>query len=138
MDTFLTWDVLLTYAGCVAGTIFVTEFLKKMFPKIIAQVASFAVAVLILICGHLAMGDFAVKEIPLYLINAIVVSLASNGGFDALKGAFGKTEVIQNELIVDPGNDDQEGEVYLSINEDPKAYTDGEVLQFRVKKVTQK
>lgn len=137
-ENFLTWKELLTYAGCAAGTVIVTELLKKLAPKLMPQLVSFVVAMLILGLGHWAVGDFAVTDIPLYIVNAAMASLVSNGGFDAIKKLFGKTEVIQNELIVDPGDDQQNGEVYLSINDDPKAYTDGEILQFRVKKVPQK
>ena len=31
MDSFVTWESLLTFGGCVAGTILVTEFIKKLF-----------------------------------------------------------------------------------------------------------
>lgn len=92
MDNFLTWDVLLTFGGCVAGTALLTEFLKKQLPKINPQIVSFVLAAMLLIVGHIATGTFAWAELPLYLINAVAVSLSSNGGFDAAKELFGKTE----------------------------------------------
>ena len=81
MENFLTWDILLSYSGCVAATILVTEWLKRVFAKVPTQIVSFIVSLLILIVGHLALGTFAWADSFLYLINAIGVALASNGGF---------------------------------------------------------
>lgn len=89
MDHFLSWDVLLTFSGCVAGTILLTEFIKMLWPGVFPQLCSFIVAVLILVVGHLATSSFAWPEAPLYLVNAVAVSLSANGGFDAVKKAFG-------------------------------------------------
>ena len=89
MDHFLSWDVLLTFSGCVAGTILLTEFIKMLRPGVFPQLCSFVVAVLILVVGHLATSSFAWAEAPLYLVNAVAVSLSANGGFDAVKKAFG-------------------------------------------------
>ena len=81
----MTWTTLLTYGGCVAATILVTEWLKHVVQKIDAQIISAIVALLILIVGHVATGAFVVGDMLLYAVNAIAVSLASNGGFDAVK-----------------------------------------------------
>ena len=93
MDSFVTWDSLLTFGGCVAGTILVTEFIKKLFgEKVPAQLVSFLIAAAILFVGHLATGTFVWREALLYLINAAAVSLSSNGGFDAVKKIVGKID----------------------------------------------
>ena len=88
MDNFLTWDVLLTFGGCVAGTALLTEFAKKWAEKINPQIVSFVIAAVLLVVGHLATGTWAWAEAPLYLINAVAVSLSANGGFDAVQKAF--------------------------------------------------
>lgn len=85
MNEFMSWTTLLTYGGCVAATILVTEWLKHVMQKIDAQIISAVVALLILVIGHVATGTFAVRDILLYVVNAIAASLASNGGFDAVK-----------------------------------------------------
>lgn len=85
MNEFMSWTTLLTYGGCVAATILVTEWLKHVMPKVDAQIISAIVALLILVIGHVATGTFAVRDILLYVVNAIAASLASNGGFDAVK-----------------------------------------------------
>lgn len=138
MDTFLTWETLLTYAGCLAWTILFTEFVKKLAPKLIPQLVSLAISIITIICGHLALNTFVVNDIPLYLFNAVAVSFAANGGFDAIDKIFGKTKVINDELIVDSTIDGENAEVYLNVANDPKLYNDGEILTFRVKKVSQK
>ena len=93
MDSFVTWETLLTFGGCVAGTILVTEFIKKLFgERVPAQLVSFLIAGVILFVGHLATGTFVWREALLYLINAAAVSLSANGGFDAIKTAFGGDE----------------------------------------------
>ena len=93
MDSFVTWESLLTFGGCVAGTILVTEFVKKLFgEKVPAQLVSFLIAAVILFVGHLATGTFVWRESLLYLINAAAVSLSSNGGFDAVKKIVGKID----------------------------------------------
>ena len=134
MNEFMTWEMLLTYGGCVAATVLVTEWLKKLMPKIAAQLISFAVALLILVVGHLATSTFVVGDILLYLVNAIAVSLASNGGFDALKGVFGKKEEpekIENQMVLDP--EEEEGfNAYFTFGKNPDEYKEGEVIKFVV------
>ena len=134
MENFLTWDILLTFSGCVAGTVLLTEWLKKMLPKLPAQLISFVIALLILMVGHLAMGDFAWAETPLYLVNAVAVSLTANGGFDILKNAFGKTAVVADELVI-AGEGTRMEETYLNLSKELKDFKDGEVVSFKVTKV---
>lgn len=136
MDTFLTWDVLLTYGGCVMGTVLLTEGLKKVFTKINAQIISFVIALAILLIGHLATGTFVPAEVPLHIINAVVVSLAANGGFDAVKRVFGK-ETVDDEMVIDVEDPEQGGGVYLNLTTNPQDYKDGQVVSFRVKKTSQ-
>lgn len=133
MENFLSWDILLTFSGCVAGTVFLTEWLKKIFVKLPAQLVSFIIAGLILVVGHIATGTFVWAEVPLYLMNAVAVSLSANGGFDLLKKAFGKTEPMAEELYLSKtGN---ENETYLALSREPDQYKDGELVTFRVKKI---
>ena len=133
MENFLNWDILLTFSGCVAGTVLLTEWLKKLFEKLPAQLVSFVIATIILVVGHAAMGTFAWAEVPLYLVNAVAVSLSANGGFDILKKAFGKETLVTEELYLSKtGN---ENETYLGLSREPDKYKDGELITFRVKKI---
>ena len=137
-ENFLTWETLLTYAGCVSGTVVVTEWVKKMLPKLNSQIVSFVTALTILLVGRWATGTFVVGDIGLYLVNAMVVSLAANGGFDAIKGMFGKKEAaVADGLIVVDENGENGADMYVDLNADPAAYKEGDILTFKVRKASQ-
>ena len=88
MNEFLTWDYLLTFGGCVAGTAIVTQFLKKAewAQKIGAQIVSYVIALIILVVAQLATGTITWQLVALDIFNAAVVSFASNGVYDAVNG----------------------------------------------------
>lgn len=136
MENFLNWDILLTFSGCVAGTVLLTEWLKKLFDKLPAQLVSFVIATVILVVGHAATGTFAWAEAPLYLVNAVAVSLSANGGFDILKKAFGKEAHVTEALYLSKTGG--ENESYLSLSREPDQYKDGELVTFQVKKIDEK
>ncbi len=90
MDTFFTWEYLATFAGCVLATGILTEFLKKLLYKMPAQLVSYVIALVILVVGQFATGTMTGWDVAvLDLINAVVVSLTANGGYDALDTLFG-------------------------------------------------
>lgn len=81
MDTFLTWEVLLTFSGLVGAVYMVVEFTKEiqLIKQIPTRYWSYFIALFLLITTNLVTGTFNYKDIILYLLNAIVVSLSSNG-----------------------------------------------------------
>lgn len=81
MDNFLTWDVLLTFSGLVGAVYMVVEFTKeiKLIKKIPTKYWSWFVALFLLVITNVVLGSFNYKDIVLYLLNAIVISLSSNG-----------------------------------------------------------
>ena len=88
MDTFLTWEVLLTFSGLVGAVYMVVEFTKeiKFINKIPTKYWSFFIS-------------FNYKDIVLYLLNSIVVSLSSNGLNDFNKGKSKETsEKHENDI----------------------------------------
>jgi hypothetical protein len=98
IDTFFTWEYLLSFAGCVIGTGLLTEFTKPLFKKFPTQLVSYMFAVIIMLVGQLATDNLASWDVAvLDLVNAAVVSLAANGGFDALNRAFGKKTDAETE-----------------------------------------
>lgn len=99
MDTFFTWEYLLSFAGCVAGTGILTQFLKPITRKVPTQLVSYVVALLIMTVGQIATHTLKTWDmVALNLINAVVISLTSNGGFDAIKRAFGAKTDEETEL----------------------------------------
>jgi hypothetical protein len=93
MTEFFTWEYLATFAGCVVATGLLTEFLKKIFYALPAQGISYVISLVILVVAQLATGDLTSwSVVALDLINAVVVSLTANGGYDALDSLFGKKD----------------------------------------------
>ena len=89
MDTFFTWEYLLSFAGCVAATGIITQLLKNIFDKLPTQVVSYVIALAVLLVGQAATGKLNTWDVAvLDAVNAVVVSLAANGGFDAVKRIF--------------------------------------------------
>lgn len=86
MNEFFTWTALATYSGATLATGFFTQILKGMgfIDKIPTRVISYVIAVLVLLAATLFTGSFTAGNAVLCLVNAAVVSLASNGAYDAV------------------------------------------------------
>lgn len=81
MDSFLTWEVLLTFSGLVGAVYMVVEFTKEipLIKKIPTKYWSWIIALILLVATNLVLKSFEYKDIVLYILNAIVISLSSNG-----------------------------------------------------------
>ena len=77
MSDFLTWETLLSYTNFIS----VVEFTKEieLIKRIPTKYWSFVVSFFLLICVHFSLGTFILKDIVLYLLTSVVVSLGSNG-----------------------------------------------------------
>lgn len=85
MNTFFTWEYLLSFAGCVLATGLITQGIKQVLPKIHSQVVSYVIALVIMIVGQIATKALTGWDmIALDVINAMVISLSANGGYDAI------------------------------------------------------
>lgn len=87
MKEFFTWPMLATYAGAVLGTGVITQFLKgiSIFDRLPTRLFSYFVALVILILATAFTKGLTADNTILAIINSAVVSLASNGAFDAIK-----------------------------------------------------
>ena len=86
MDSFFDWGMLGTFAGAAAATGIVTQAVKGIFQKIPTQLVSYVIAVVILGLATAATGGaFDWTGWALVPLNAVVVSLSANGGFEAIK-----------------------------------------------------
>ena len=83
---FFTWTMLATYAGAVMATTLVTQLLKGVgfISKIPTQIFSYVVALAILLAATFFGGQWTWPDAALCLLNAVVVSLASNGAYEAM------------------------------------------------------
>ena len=80
---FYTWGMLGTYAGCLAATMIITQFLKPIWPqKIATQFLSYIIAVVILILANLFIGSLTWETAGISVLNAVVIALAANGGYN--------------------------------------------------------
>lgn len=101
MDTFLTWEVLLTFSGLVGAVYMVVEFTKeiKFINKIPTKYWSFFIAAFLIMMTNVVTESFNYKDIVLYLLNSIVVSLSSNGLNDFNKSKSKETsEKHENDI----------------------------------------
>ena len=98
MNDFFTWEMLMSYSGCMLGTTLITQFVKNfsVLKNIDNQIISFIIALIIMIIGAVATGTFAVNAIGLDIVNAVVISLASNGLYDGATTIYDKlTKTIE-------------------------------------------
>lgn len=84
MNEFFSWEMLGTFAGCSAATAIITQFLKNLFVKLPTQWLSYIIAVVILFLATLFTGNMTGASAAIVPLNAILVSLASNGAYSAV------------------------------------------------------
>jgi len=87
---FLEWSALATCAGSLVMVVIITQLTKglKFIDKLPTQVWSYIVSLCVLYPAHFFTGQLTVSNAVLILFNGMLVALASNGGFDAIKKAF--------------------------------------------------
>ena len=84
MNEFFTWATLGTYAGCVLATSLITQFIKEwsFLKPIPTRLVSYVIALLVLLAANAIAGTLDLPAAGLCVVNAVVVSLAANGGYD--------------------------------------------------------
>ena len=84
---FFTWDILTTMAGATFAVAILTEITKGIpgIQKIPTQVWSFILAFIVLVGAQAAMGTLTFSSGGIAVLNAALVSLAANGGYDLLE-----------------------------------------------------
>ena len=90
---FLSWSILATYAGALAFVLAVTQFTKGLafIDRMPTQIWSWIVAMVGMYLGYYFTGQLSVNTAALIPINAVLVALAANGGFEALSRLFKTT-----------------------------------------------
>ena len=83
---FLDWSILATYAGALAFVLAVTQFTKNinLFNRMPTQVWSWIVAMIGMYPAYYFTGQLTPDTAAMVPINALLVALAANGGFQAL------------------------------------------------------
>ncbi len=86
MNEFFTWTTLATYAGATLATSLITQLIKGLgfIDKIPTRITSYAIALVVLLAATFFTGGLTLEAGALCVINAVVVSLAANGAYDAV------------------------------------------------------
>lgn len=97
MDNFITYEYLATFAGLTTSTFIVVNFLKelKFVKKIPTQYFSAIIALILSLVTSIVTGVFEFNNIPLIIINSILISCSSNGVHDI--GNINKNNEIKNK-----------------------------------------
>lgn len=106
LSEFLTLEAILTFSGLLAVVGVFTEMFKRIgfLVSVPTQLTSYVIALLTLVLGNIALGTFSFPNLLLMVINAGVVSLAANGGYDIVSsvveaGHRNKMERIVEDMV---------------------------------------
>jgi len=105
---FATWQIMGTFAGSTLSVMILTQFIKgwNLIKKLPTQALSYILALFILICAQTFTTGIGIEDILLTLFNAVLVSIAANGGYSGISKIFGNQ--TQGNFLVDtlqPGKD---------------------------------
>jgi len=87
MQEFFTWAMLGTYAGAVVAVTLITQLIKEWLKSVPTRIVSYVIALVVLLAAAAFNNALTLADGALCLFNAVIVSLAANGGFEALKDA---------------------------------------------------
>lgn len=84
---FFDWNMLGTYAGAVMAVGVITEITKEIpgIKKIPTLAWSYILSLIVLLAAMLFGTGFTAEAAGLAVFNAAVVSLAANGGYEAIQ-----------------------------------------------------
>lgn len=84
MNEFVTWTTLATYGGALAMVMVLTQLTKGLTKKIPTQLWSYILSILVLYPAMYFTGQLTADMAVLTLFNAAIISLAANGGYEAV------------------------------------------------------
>lgn len=84
MTDFLTWSYITTFIGIVFCTQMLVEFFKELpfIKSIPTKYFTAIVAFVLILFGKIFVGDFSLIDIPLILLNSVLVTFTTTGGKD--------------------------------------------------------
>lgn len=82
---FITLDMLLSLAGCVAIVAIVTQALKTYFKKLNPLLLNLICSVIIGAIRIFVINDMSINGIITGILNIFVIMLAAGGGYDTVK-----------------------------------------------------
>lgn len=93
MSEFINWATLGTYSGALAMVLSITQFTKELsvIKKIPTQLWSYILSFIVLILANIFTNGLTLDIVAQTIFNAVVVSIAANGGYSAIAKITGKT-----------------------------------------------
>lgn len=84
---FITSDMFLTFAGCLAIVALVTQVIKSLPPlnKINTLWSTFGISILVGVIRLFLIGDFTAQGITMGLLNILAIYLGAIGGYETVK-----------------------------------------------------
>lgn len=94
MNEYFSWAYLSSFAGCVAATGLITQFIKNapFFKKIATQWVSYGIAVLLLFGATFFTGTLTWASGSLVPFNAVLIALSANGAYTVIQRYVGCKE----------------------------------------------
>lgn len=95
MDNFLTWQYVASFIGMVFATSMTVEFIKEIkgIKSIPTKYLTVIVAFIIMILVNIALNSFKFMDLPLMILNSILVGFTSTGQYDF---HYRKVKIIEN------------------------------------------
>lgn len=92
MNEFMTWGTLATYGGALAAVVVLTQMTKGIpyIDKMPTQLWSYILSLLVLYPALYFTGSLDASSAVLTLFNGAIISLAANGGYEAVGRAKGE------------------------------------------------
>ena len=84
---FITSDMFLTFAGCLAIVALITQVIKSLPPlnKINTLWSTFGISILVGVIRLFLIGDFTAQGITMGLLNILAIYLGAIGGYETVK-----------------------------------------------------
>ena len=87
---FFDWASLATCVGATAAVTIITQLIKEVgfIKRIPTQLLSYIISLVVMYPAFYFTGQLNASSAILILFNGVVVSLAANGGYEAIKRVF--------------------------------------------------
>lgn len=131
MTEFVNWATLCTYGGALAMVVVLTQFTKDLSftKKIPTRFLSYGFALMVLLVAHAFTGGLSINVIAQALFNAVIVSIAANGGFEAVNNILEKD--TDGRLLIDTS--DPEKDIFRLDLETLDGLSDKKTITLKVK-----
>ena len=99
MDSFLTWEYVATFEGVVFATNLFVNFTKELpyIKNISTKYYTSLVAFVLIILSSLTLSTFNFKDLPLVILNSILVTFTATGGYDFTYKKVTNTEIVNDK-----------------------------------------